>query len=235
MKSEVGNPKFFVATVIFAVGLLTAAATAKAGILDRLNVSPSRNISQSTSPGSAITPFSGRGTGVLDFTQTHGGVCADAVETCGSGNGDSCECDVFVGTVSLPKLGATTMTLNITTDDTKGFSNGSGECFPGTGFGSFCNKSNTCLGVFVNGSICTGVVSSALSPPPEVVELGTNEVFQIIPTNSNGSVAGTSGGGNLSIGLEADLASASKIIETGYTAINGSFQSKPTITTVTTP
>jgi hypothetical protein len=222
--------------LLAACGLLVG--TARGGVADALKVKPSNaqpatTITQSTTPGNAITPFVARGTGVIDFTSVHSGVCADQVPQSCNGGSDSCECDVFVGSVKLPKLGNTTMTLNITTDDTSGSSNGTGSCFSGTGHGTFCNSKNQCLAVMVSGNICTSVVSSAVTPPPAVVTLNANEVFWIDPVASTGPVANASGGGNLSIPLALNEVSTTQFIETGYTVINGTLQSKPTTTNVT--
>src|SRR5579859_223529 len=129
---------FAAATMLFAV-----AGAARAGVLDELgrfgvkadSAAPAQAASVPLVT-SAITPFGGRGTGVISLAGSHAGVCSDSVVAC---NVTTCECDALIGTVTVSKLGSSTLSLNITTSDSTSYANGISSCFPGTGHGTICH------------------------------------------------------------------------------------------------
>jgi hypothetical protein len=217
---------------IIAAAFLIASKAAAAGIIDQLGefgVKPgsatSAGATAPASPPSPITSLSARGTAALDVVDSHSGVCSDAVVPC-SGS-DTCECNIFKGTVTLPKPGKSNLTLNITTDDTAGTNDGSGSCFPGTGHGTVCNIAGTsCLSIFVAGKICTGVVSETSSTTGDV-NFDADEIFYIVPSTSTGTVAGGSGGGSLEIIDDIKIVSSVITSIAGYSVFNGSMQAHP--------
>jgi hypothetical protein len=205
---------------------------AAAGIIDQLGEfgvkpesTPPTSAIAPASPPSPITSLSARGTVTLDFTDSHTGVCSDAAVAC-SGS-DTCECDIFKGAVTMPKLGKSNLTLNITTDDTTGKTNGSGSCFSGTGHGTMCNAAATsCIAIFVEGAICTGIVSETSTTTGDV-NYDAEEVFYIIPATSTGSAAGGSGGGTLQIIDDVKVVSSTIASNAGYSVFNGAMQTHP--------
>ncbi|HVC44307.1 MAG TPA: hypothetical protein VND20_05775 [Candidatus Binataceae bacterium] len=218
---------------VLAVMIATAisAGSAGAGVLGLLNqfgVSPNSAapstsaVSPLIAAPSAITPFNGRGNVVYNPTASVPGSCADSVLPC---NTTTCECDNFSGPVTVPSLGKSTLVLNITTANTSSVQNGTGECLPGTGHGTICNNTS-CMGIFVAGSICTGIVSET-SPTTGKVALGANENYLIDPDTSTGSVAGASGGGSLQISNDISVVSSVISSINGYASINGVFQKHP--------
>jgi hypothetical protein len=203
-----------------------------AGVLDELSQlgvkgGSETSAAMASSPSSPITGISGMGTGAIDLVHSGSGICPGSFATCNSGS-DSCECDIFKGTVSVQKLGPKSLlTLNITTDDSRSTLNGNGTCFPGTGAGTICNNAGTsCLGIFVEGSICTGTVILVSSTTGEI-DFDANETFYIVKSASTGSVAGSSGGGNLQIADDLQVTSGSITSNSGYTTLSGAFQLHP--------
>lgn len=218
--------------VILAIAALALSigGSAQAGVLDALGqFGVSSHAASPLSPhangSSAIVPLSGRGTGAVDPNSIHAGVCADAPVPCNASSGN-CECDPFTGTVTAsPKFGKGTLTLNMTTDDDEQFDNGNSRCFPSTGLGKLCN-SNSCLGLFVTGSLCEGISNLTNQTNGDIV-LNLDGIFYIMPSTSTGKAAGASGGGTLAIANDLKIVNGNITSSTGYSALNGSFQLKP--------
>lgn len=216
-------------TVILAIAAfaLSIGVSAQAGVLDlggAVSQSASAPAPMKAGGSSALTPLSGRGTAALDFANTHQGVCASSPVPCGASSGD-CECDIFTGQVTLPKVGKSNLTLNVTTDKNDAVRNGNGTCFAGTGQGTICNG-GSCVGLQVEGFLCIGVLTGT-DPSNEEVIVDANEVFYIVPSTSTGKVAGASGGGSLVISNDVKIANAKVSSNTGYATLNGTFQAKP--------
>ena len=223
------------ADIAGALMLFVLAGSARAGLIDQLGAlgaktdsaisaenSSAPDTSMPLAASSGITSFSGRGTGVLNLVATHLGVCSDSLVAC---NVAQCECDVFGGTVTVPKLGSSTLSLNITTSDSTLFSNGIGQCFPGSGHGTICHGSS-CLGILAAGTICTTIISEIDSNNGEAA-FEAIENFYIVKGASTGSVAGASGGGSLQITDDIPVVSSVIGTPTGYATLNGALQLHP--------
>ena len=90
-----------------------------------------------------------------------------------------------------------------------------------------CNAAATsCLAIFMEGSICTGIVSETSSTTGDV-NYDAEEVFYIVPSTSTGSVAGGSGGGSLQIIDDVKVVSSTISSNAGYSVFNGSMQAHP--------
>lgn len=228
MKTNISR-QFRCLSLAGALAALAIAAPAGAGVFDApggVQVSRDMAAAQPMNAGgsSAITPLSARGTAALNFTTSKTGACPDSAVACNASSGH-CECDIFNGVVTLPKIGKGNLTLNLTTDDDDGGPNGTGSCFPGTGHGTICNG-GSCLGLFVEGQLCTGILSEP-DPSNGVVVVDANEVFYIDPATSTGKAAGASGGGNLAIANAVTVVNSKIASSTGYATLNGAFQAKP--------
>ena len=227
--------RVWIAGIAGAVILFGVAGSARAGLIDQLGAvgvktnsvvsaedTPAPDTSMPLAASSAIGSLSGRGTGVLSLVASHSGVCSDSVVPC---NVATCECDIFNGTVTVSKLGSSTLTLNISSSDSTGFSNGIGSCFPGSGHGTICHGSS-CLGILVEGSLCTSVISQ-IDVNNRDVSIAANESLYIVKGASTGSVAGASGGGSLQINDEVPIVGGVIGTPTGYATLNGALQLHP--------
>lgn len=173
---------------------------------------------------SPIIAFTANGTSTINLTDTHTGACFGV--TCSSS--DTCECDVFNGSLTATALGKSSLVLNVTTDDTSGTSNGnnSSDCFPGTGSGTLCNAGGACIGLQTAGTICTSQIAETASTTEST--LNANEIFYVQPATGTGKFAGSSGGGNLAIVDDLVINGSSTVISnTGYASMAGAFQKKP--------
>lgn len=176
----------------------------------------------SSAASSAIGPFTAKGNGTIDLTNTHSGPCAGIACTASASH---CECDILNAKVTGTGIGNSSLVLNVTTDDDEGTLDGNGSCFPGTAYGTLCNASGACLGVQSAGTLCTSVIIN----PAVSVELtyNLNHVYYFQPEKGTGKFAGSSGGGNLAIALDLRLVGSTIAKNTGYTFIAGTFQKKP--------
>jgi hypothetical protein len=177
-----------------------------------------------TSASSGIASFTAKGTANVNLISSHGGACLGI--TCTAGDG--CECDIINGNLTATVAGKSILLLNITTDDSARANDGNGTsgCFPGTGFGTLCNASGSCLGLQTAGKICTStIVNPAVTTE---VSFNVNEIYYIQPETGTGKFAGSSGGGNLAIAVDLQINGTTTVTKNaGYASMVGTFQQKP--------